>query len=79
MTIYIQPATATKLAAIRAAGYAAFALLSLVCLATYATPALVIATARRAGAMTTTIRNLSLALLMADATQVTSLCWPTRW
>ncbi|GAA2378945.1 hypothetical protein GCM10010404_39090 [Nonomuraea africana] len=65
MTVYILATTATQLATIPAIGYATFALLSLVCLAAYATPALVTPAARRAVAMTTTVRNLSLALLVA--------------
>ncbi|MEU8109481.1 hypothetical protein AB0C18_37830 [Nonomuraea muscovyensis] len=74
MTGYVLATTATQLAAIPATGYATFALLSLVCLAAYATPALATPAARRAVAMTTTVRNLSLALLVAglsaDATRV---------
>ncbi|MGW3365019.1 hypothetical protein ACWDOR_18960 [Streptosporangium canum] len=65
MTVYILATTATQLTTIPAAGFATFVLLSLVCLAAYATPGLATPAARRAVAMTTTVRNLSLALLVA--------------
>jgi BASS family bile acid:Na+ symporter len=53
------------LADIPASGWVAFLLLTLICLAAYATPGLGDSAARRAVAMTTAIRNLSLALLVA--------------
>ncbi|MFB4294654.1 hypothetical protein ACBI99_43960 [Nonomuraea sp. ATR24] len=64
-TLYIVFTTADRLTAIPASGWAAFALLTLLSLAAYATPGLDSPAARRAVAMTTTIRNLSLALLVA--------------
>ncbi|WP_336209560.1 hypothetical protein [Nonomuraea sp. LPB2021202275-12-8] len=48
MTVYILATTATQLATIPAAGYATFALLALVCLAAYTTPALATPATRRA-------------------------------
>lgn len=74
MTIYILVTTADRLADIPAAGFAAFLLLALASLGTYAAPGLGTPPARRAVAMTTTVRNLSMALLVAaistDAPQV---------
>ncbi|MFB4269160.1 hypothetical protein [Nonomuraea sp. GTA35] len=64
-TLYILITTADRLTTIPISGWAAFALLTLLCLLAYATPGLESPSARRAVAMTTTIRNLSLALLVA--------------
>jgi BASS family bile acid:Na+ symporter len=64
-TLYILVTTAGQLADIPASGWVAFLLLTLICLAAYATPGLGDSAARRAVAMTTTVRNLSLALLVA--------------
>ncbi|WP_440106722.1 hypothetical protein [Streptosporangium sp. H16] len=66
MVIYIFATTADQLADIPSPAFAAFALLALGSLASYATPGLLTSPARRAVAMTTTVRNLSLALLVAD-------------
>lgn len=64
-TLYILLTTAGRLGDIPVAGFAAFALMSIAGLAAYGTPGLGTLAARRAVAMTTTIRNLSLALLVA--------------
>ncbi|WP_197287272.1 bile acid:sodium symporter family protein [Planomonospora sphaerica] len=65
LVVAILATAAGRLTDLPAAAYAAFVLLALVCLASYATPALAGPAARRAVAMTTTVRNLSLALLVA--------------
>lgn len=64
-TLSILATTADRLTGIPASGWAAFALLTLLSLAAYAAPGLDSPEARRAAAMTTIIRNLSLALLVA--------------
>lgn len=64
-TLSILATTADRLTGIPASGWAAFALLTLLNLAAYAAPGLHSPAARRAAAMTTIIRNLSLALLVA--------------
>ncbi|MEV0819957.1 hypothetical protein [Nonomuraea rubra] len=64
-TLYVLITTADRLTTIPVSGWAAFAALTLLSLAAYATPGLDSSAARRAVAMTTTIRNLSLALLVA--------------
>ncbi|MFG1697225.1 hypothetical protein [Nonomuraea sp. NPDC049309] len=73
-TLYILFTTADQLAGIPGSGWAIFLLLTVVCLVAYTAPGLGAAAARRAVAMTTTVRNLSLALLIAglsaDATRV---------
>lgn len=65
MTAYVVAITADELGRMSPAAFAAIALVVGISLASYVTPGLGIASARRTVAMTATIRNLSLALLVA--------------
>ncbi|GGL50097.1 hypothetical protein GCM10014719_59160 [Planomonospora parontospora subsp. antibiotica] len=68
MVAYLLATTADELSALPVTAFAAFTALTTVCLAAYATPGLPDRPARRTVAMTTAVRNLSLALLIANLT-----------